>query len=96
MNEQPSEWIGEQVQSVSKWLSENTRDVEWKGWDGWKRKKKETKEKDLAYYVTDHLYLEWDSMDKEWNICIMNCQELFYSGLMMNRSVRCLCKLKNG
>lgn len=27
-------------------------------------KKKKTKEKDLAYYVTDHFYLGWDSMDK--------------------------------
>lgn len=52
-------------QSVSKWLSENTRDVEWKGWDRWEKKRKEIKEKDLAYYVTDHFYLGWDSMDKK-------------------------------
>lgn len=29
------------------------------------KKKKKTKEKDLAYYVTDHFYLGWDSMDKK-------------------------------
>lgn len=57
LNEQPSEWIGEQVESVSKQVIEREREM-LNEKDKIGGKKKERKKKDLAYYVTNHFYLE--------------------------------------